>query len=125
MLRRFFSVGQTSQIQRLFVYGSLAPGKPNEHILTPIGGQWEDGTATLKGTLKQEGWGAAMGFPGIVPDNRGQEVKGLIYASEQLEQHWQRLDAFEGDAYQRKLVEVTFDDGKQVEAFVYALKEYQ
>ena len=28
-------------IQRLFVYGTLAPGQPNEHVLGDIEGSWE------------------------------------------------------------------------------------
>ncbi|KAB0731143.1 gamma-glutamylcyclotransferase, partial [Pseudomonas aeruginosa] len=27
-------------MQRLFVYGSLGPGRPNEHLMQKIGGQW-------------------------------------------------------------------------------------
>ena len=27
-------------IQRLFVYGTLAPGRPNEHVLREIGGSF-------------------------------------------------------------------------------------
>jgi gamma-glutamylcyclotransferase (GGCT)/AIG2-like uncharacterized protein YtfP len=26
---------------RLFVYGTLAPGRPNEHVLADLGGTWE------------------------------------------------------------------------------------
>ena len=48
---------------RLFVYGTLAPGRPNEHVLAAIPGSWE--AATVKGKLFQEGWGARAGFPGI------------------------------------------------------------
>lgn len=54
---------------RLFVYGTLAPGRPNEHVLADVEGTWEP--ATVKGTLLQEGWGAAAGYPGIVLDDRG------------------------------------------------------
>ncbi|HSE41878.1 MAG TPA: gamma-glutamylcyclotransferase, partial [Acidobacteriota bacterium] len=43
-------------MKRLFVYGTLAPGRPNEHILGQIGGSFEP--ATVIGTLYQEGWGA-------------------------------------------------------------------
>jgi gamma-glutamylcyclotransferase (GGCT)/AIG2-like uncharacterized protein YtfP len=41
-------------IERLFVYGTLAPGRPNEHVLSEIGGTWE--AAIVTGTLRQEGW---------------------------------------------------------------------
>lgn len=40
-------------IERLFVYGSLAPGRPNEHILAAIPGTWEP--ASVSGRLREEG----------------------------------------------------------------------
>jgi len=46
-------------IERLFVYGTLAPGRPNEHVLGEIEGSWE--VATVIGTLRQKGRGATMG----------------------------------------------------------------
>jgi len=42
-------------IETLFVYGTLCPGCPNEHVLKAIGGRWEP--ATVRGKLRQEGWG--------------------------------------------------------------------
>lgn len=39
-------------IKRLFVHGTLAPGRPNEHMLTEIGGTWEAGSVTDR--LRQE-----------------------------------------------------------------------
>jgi gamma-glutamylcyclotransferase (GGCT)/AIG2-like uncharacterized protein YtfP len=44
--------------ERLFVYGTLAPGRPNEHMLAEVDGEWE--TATVRGRLVQEGWGADL-----------------------------------------------------------------
>ena len=35
------AVIRESMIQRLFVYGTLALGRPNEHVLRKIGGTWE------------------------------------------------------------------------------------
>lgn len=106
-------------MDRLFVYGTLAPGKANHHVMAPIGGEWE--AATLRGHLMQEGWGAEMGSPGIVPSPDGEAVAGYVVASPKLGGHWSMLDAFEGDGYQRMLVEVTTESGKRVSAFVYAL----
>jgi len=45
-------------IEKLFVYGTLGPGRPNEHVLDAVGGSWE--TATVSGTLREEGWGAVL-----------------------------------------------------------------
>ena len=35
-------------IERLFVYGTLAPGQPNEHVLREIGVTWEAATVTVQ-----------------------------------------------------------------------------
>jgi gamma-glutamylcyclotransferase (GGCT)/AIG2-like uncharacterized protein YtfP len=106
-------------IYRLFVYGTLAPGRANAHILADVPGQWEPATAT--GILVPEGWGAAAGYPGIVLDQHGGTVPGFLFSSETLAEHWGRLDAFEGDGYVRVLTRVTRHDGTDVDAYVYAL----
>ena len=108
-------------MERLFVYGSLAPSRPNHHILEGIEGSWQ--SASLRGRLLEEGWGADMGFPGIVLDPAGQEVEGFVFSSSRLSEHWPRLDDFEGEAYERVVATVRLDDQRQVEAFVYALRD--
>ena len=62
-------------MESLFIYGSLQPGGPNEHVLAEIGGDWEP--AVVKGNLLEEGWGASMGYPGLAIDERGNDVHGL------------------------------------------------
>lgn len=106
-------------MQRLFVYGTLAPGRANHEILKSIPGSWEP--ATLRGTLLQEGWGAAMGCPGIVPTQDGDEVEGFVFSSAHLADHWSRLDEFEGGGYERVSVTVRVNGAHEVEAYVYAL----
>ena len=107
--------------QNLFVYGTLAPGRPNEHVLTALGGSWQ--SATVKGHLKQRGWGAEMGYPGLVLDEAGEEIKGFIFASEHLGEHWDTLDDFEGAQYKRVLAEVYLDGGNSTEAHIYVLRK--
>jgi gamma-glutamylcyclotransferase (GGCT)/AIG2-like uncharacterized protein YtfP len=104
---------------RLFVYGTLAPGRPNAHVLAGLAGSWEP--ASVKGTLLQQGWGAAIGYPGIVLDERGDEVQGLVFRSDELAAHWPRLDEFEGDGYERVLASARLPDGTLVEAYIYVL----
>lgn len=105
---------------RLFVYGTLGPGRPNEHVLEDIGGTWEE--ASVYGYLKQEGWGAEMGYPGIVRlDHDGDEIKGFLFCSERLENHWNRLDDFEGDEYKRVAAKVKTQNNTTVDAFIYIL----
>jgi gamma-glutamylcyclotransferase (GGCT)/AIG2-like uncharacterized protein YtfP len=105
---------------RLFVYGTLAPGRPNENVLAEVPGTWEP--ATVKGTLLQEGWGAAVGYPGIVLDELGNEVHGFIFSSEELSTYWARLDEFEGDGYERVVTSAELVDGTVVKVYIYALK---
>ena len=104
---------------RLFVYGTLAPGRPNEHVLAEVPGRWEP--ATVKGTLFQEGWGAAVGYPGIILDDLGGEVHGFIFSSDELSAHWARLDEFEGDGYERVVTSAKLGDGTVVKAHIYVL----
>lgn len=105
--------------QRLFVYGTLAPGRPNEHILEPLNGVWQP--ATVRGHLKEEGWGAVLGYPALVLDETGEVVSGFIFTAEKLSDYWNVLDTFEGEQYKRVLVEALLDDGNPVKAFVYVV----
>ncbi|MEM8981897.1 MAG: gamma-glutamylcyclotransferase family protein [Pseudomonadota bacterium] len=109
--------------QRLFVYGTLAPGQPNAHELSGIDGTWEP--ATLRGRLFAAGWGAASGYPGVVVDPAATAIAGHVLTSTDLHQHWRRLDAFEGDGYQRMLAPVQLASGAIVDAYVYALSAPQ
>ena len=107
-------------LQRLFVYGTLAPGRPNEHVLSGVPGTWQQ--ATVRGHLVQEGWGAEQGYPGIVVDESADSVAGYLLTSDALDSEWDRLDEFEGRQYQRILARVQLDGGQVVEAYLYQLK---
>lgn len=109
-----------THMERLFVYGTLGPGRPNEHVMSNIGGVWE--SASLKGRLVQAGWGADLGFPGLVIAEDGDDIHGHLFCSENFARHWPALDGFEGAEYQRVLTSVTLDNGAQVSAYVYALR---
>ena len=108
-------------MERLFVYGTLAPNRPNEHILKDLVGTWE--YSTVKGRLYQEGWGAQMGYPGVILDNEGQTIQGSIFRSPELSKKWEFLDDFEGEEYERVLVKAKLLTGEFVDAFIYALKK--
>ncbi|MDO4251079.1 MAG: gamma-glutamylcyclotransferase family protein [Moraxella sp.] len=105
----------------LFVYGTLAPNRPNHHIISCIEGVWMPATTT--GYLIADGWGAALGYPALIPKTQGERVQGFVFASDSLSAHWDRLDAFEGDGYERVLIKVQLDTGEVLEAFVYALSQ--
>ncbi len=95
----------------LFVYGTLAPGRPNAHILERIGGSWKLGF--VKGSFYEKGWGAAPGYPALVLEENGDTIAGFIFSSEQLADHWDALDAFEGPACKRVLTSVQLGDGNR------------
>ncbi len=107
-------------MERLFVYGTLQPGQPHEHVLTAIGGEWQP--AVVKGTLVDSGWGSSMGYPGLVLDDGGDEVKGHVFASVNLSNKWADLDAFEGEDYLRTVASVALVSGAQVSAYIYVLR---
>ena len=107
-------------VERIFVYGTLAPGRPNEHMFGDIEGSWE--VATVTGTLRQEGWGAEMGYPGIDLGEHGDEISGFLFSSEKLSDHWTTFDEFEGQAYERVLTVVKLPDNRTVDAYIYALR---
>jgi len=106
--------------ERLFVYGTLGPGRPNEHILEAICGSWE--TASITGTMRHEGWGAELGYSGLVIDEQGEEIEGFLFVSQNLSDHWASLDRFEGEAYKRVPAKVRCEDGSTVDAYVYTLR---
>ena len=106
-------------MDRLFVYGTLAPGQVNHDVFEGIPGSWE--AATLTGRLVDAGWGSEMGCPGIVPSTDGEEVAGFVFASDRLSELWSMLDDFEGGEYSRKLVKVRDEHGIYIDAYVYAL----
>ena len=105
-------------MKRLATYGTLAPGQINHHQLEGLDGKWY--TGTVKGRLFTEGWGAEHGCPGIELDASGQDVGVFIFESDDLPDHWQRLDAFEGAEYRRIKAIVQTPDG-EVECSIYEL----
>jgi len=106
-------------MNRLFVYGTLAPGEQNHDVLSDIAGEWEQ--ATINGALMNEGWGAGHGCPGLIPSSEAPEVQGYLFTSNELAENWDMLDTFEGDDYQRERVKVTLSNGVELESYIYAI----
>lgn len=106
--------------QRLATYGTLAPGEVNHHMLVDLEGRWLPGT--VRGHRYDSGWGAAHGFPGLVPDPTGPDVPVMVLESPDLPARWSRLDAFEGPGYRRTIVEVATAGGP-IEASIYVLAD--
>jgi gamma-glutamylcyclotransferase (GGCT)/AIG2-like uncharacterized protein YtfP len=100
------------------VYGSLAPGQPNNHQVADLTGRWIEGP--VRGQLFQEGWGAELGYPGIVLDLDGPVVVVQLFESSDLPDHWSRLDEFEGSGYKRVVATVSTPEG-DLSASIYEL----
>jgi gamma-glutamylcyclotransferase (GGCT)/AIG2-like uncharacterized protein YtfP len=88
----------------LAVYGTLAPGRQNHHIVAPLGGEWSDGI--VEGDLWQEGWGATLGYKAFRPRVGGAEIRVHLLTAPGLTAAWPELDRFEGPGYKRILVPV-------------------
>lgn len=106
-------------MNRLFIYGTLAPGKQNHDVLSGLSGEWEE--ATVKGTLVDEGWGSGHGCPGLIPSRDASKVQGYLFTSNDLPENWDMLDTFEGSDYNREVVTVTLSSGVELDAYVYAV----
>lgn len=90
--------------ENLAVYGTLAPGRENYHIVEHLGGEWTDGL--IEGDLQQTGWGATLGYPAFRPRTGGPSVQIKVLKSSALPQGWRSVDEFEGPDYKRILVPV-------------------
>jgi len=104
--------------QRLAVYGTLAPGRCNHHVLVPLGGRWSRGR--VRGRPGRLGTrGGEPSLPALDLDPEADEVEVHLLTSRLLPRHWARLDAFEGPAYHRVLTPVLLRSGLTV-ANLYA-----
>lgn len=106
--------------ETLFVYGTLMPNCPNGHVLEEIVGKFVP--ATVKGHLKDAGWSASMGYPGIKLDEDGDTIHGFLFYSNNLINHWDNLDEFEGAEFERHPITVERYDELDVDTYIYVLK---
>ena len=107
---------------RLAVYGSLAPGRENHHLLAKYPGSWSRGR--VRGELINAGWGAAGGYLGLIPRDDGPWVAVQVFESPALTDAWPELDEFEGSEYRRVLVPVHSEDPDApllYSAYLYAI----
>ncbi len=103
---------------RLATYGTLAPGRANHRQLAGLKGRWQQGT--VRGRLVDAGWGAALGYPGLVLDPLGPAVGVHLFESPELPDHWSRLDGFEGAGYRRVVTRVRTAGG-ELDAWIYVV----
>lgn len=105
---------------RLATYGTLAPGGPNNNRLAALKGFWRQGT--IRGRLSEAGWGATLGYPGLILDPSAQTIEVSIFESPDLPDYWQQLDAFEGAEYRRVVTQINTDDG-DLDAYIYIIND--
>jgi len=74
----------------------------------------------VRGRLSSDGWGATMGFPGLILDPLAPAVEVYLFESADLPHHWARLDEFEGAEYKRLIARVSTTDG-DVSAWIYVV----
>jgi gamma-glutamylcyclotransferase (GGCT)/AIG2-like uncharacterized protein YtfP len=99
----------------LFTYGSLMC----EDIMAYVAGEQLRATPALlpgfhRFLVKDEH------YPGVVPDPTG-TVTGLVYHTISL-QGWSRLDAFEGEMYDRLPVTVRLGNHTEAQVFCYVFR---
>lgn len=99
-----------SAASRLVTYGTLPPGRVNHHQLAALAGCWLKGT--VRGRLVDAGWGASLGFPGLVLDPLVGSIEVDLLESSDLPGHWPRLDGFEGAGYRRVVTQVSTAGGE-------------
>ena len=102
---------RTAASRRLATYGSLAPGRPNHHQLAALGGRWREGHVR-----------GALGYPALVLDPDGVDVPVLVLETDDLPDHWARLDEHEGSDYRRVVVTVRTPEG-ELDASIYELAD--
>lgn len=109
---------RTKNEERLFVYGTLAPGEDNSHLIETANGHWE--SASCFGRIFTQTKGTHVGLPCFEPTVDGERVEGMLFSSFELVSYWEMLDKFEGELYERRLIPVKTGKGEDVEAYVYA-----
>ncbi|MEM7498837.1 MAG: gamma-glutamylcyclotransferase family protein [Pseudomonadota bacterium] len=106
---------------RLATYGTFPPGRENHHVVAPIGGHWREGF--LQGRTRAARRGRWTGFAGFEPLPGGPYLPAFLLEAEALPDHWARLDAFEGEAFQRITVGFRLPEGTTLPAQVYVLAD--
>ncbi len=85
--------------------------------MNSMDGQWQ--AASVRGKRYDTGWGADNKHPGFIPNKTGDVIKGLVFISDDLPAHWNRLDTFEGKDYQRVSIQATLETGECLHVQIY------
>lgn len=107
----------------LIIYGSLAPGESNHHIISHIPGNWQK--ATITGYIEDNGWSNRSGYPRFIEkqDVKQQKYSVHVFTSDRLPAYWEEIDAFEGEEdYKRIQWPYVLEDGSEFTGHIYVLK---
>ena len=88
--------------KKLVAYGTLAPGGPNYELIQDIPGVWE--RCKVRGSIS-----ISKGLPRLTWNTNGPDIDTNVLLSEQLPEKWPMIDAFEGNAYKRRLIIVSIN----------------
>lgn len=90
--------------ERLVIYGTLAPGKPNHYVIEDLRGDYCD--CSVHGRISE-----ADGLPYFTWAPSADSLDAQLFSCRQLPEMWNELDRFEGEGYKRRLIPATTDDG--------------
>ncbi len=103
-------------MENLFAYGTLMC----EDIMGDVSGCHPPSPSP--GTLKGYSRWSVKGepYPALVRDEK-KLVEGMVYRNVP-DSAWDRLDAFEGEMYERRLVRIDLEDGTTLLAMTYVVR---
>ncbi|MCG6945214.1 MAG: gamma-glutamylcyclotransferase [Deltaproteobacteria bacterium] len=101
----------------VFTYGSLMFHRVWSKV---VGGMHEKVGARLYGYKRRKIRGEI--YPTVLPGTSRDYVDGIIYLNVS-KSDVKTLDAFEGEYYQKEMVECGLTDGRTITAWVYVFKE--
>ncbi|MBE1302050.1 MAG: gamma-glutamylcyclotransferase [Alteromonadaceae bacterium] len=115
-------------MNNLFVYGTLRPGHSNFNVISDISGTWYK--ASLQAFYFENGQGEYQPYPGVLLAENAfyhsasrskviTNINGYLLVADELSRYLGRLDAFEGDGYQRVIAHITCPEANENRAFVY------
>lgn len=103
------------RVQDLFAYGSLMC----QDIMDAVVGSALTSTPARLHGFRRYAMRDEL-YPGVIASVSG-SVEGKVYHRVSLK-HWERLDRFEGEMYDRKPVTVQYEDGTQALAYCYLIR---
>ena len=82
---------------KLFVYGTLIPGRENHQILKDVEGNW--GKFSVNGSIVEID---GLKYFQWIPKEK-EIIEGQLFESNNIIKYWKEIDRFEGQKYERQL----------------------